>query len=49
MREVSNDKGKVMYLNSGDWVENLTALEYNNGDWEQIKVVTGVITEWEEE
>ena len=21
----------------------------NNGDWEQIKVVTGVITEWEEE
>jgi UDP-2,3-diacylglucosamine pyrophosphatase LpxH len=34
MREVSNDKGKVMYLNSGDWVENLTALEYNNGDWE---------------
>jgi UDP-2,3-diacylglucosamine pyrophosphatase LpxH len=34
MREVTNDKGKVMYLNSGDWVENLTALEYNNGEWE---------------
>lgn len=29
----SNDKGKVMYLNSGDWVENLTALEYDNGKW----------------
>ncbi len=23
----------VMYLNSGDWVENLTALEYNKGHW----------------
>lgn len=27
-----NDK-KVTYLNSGDWVENLTALEYNWGKW----------------
>ena len=23
----------VLYLNSGDWVENLTALEYNKGYW----------------
>ena len=23
----------VTYLNSGDWVENLTALEYNNSKW----------------
>jgi UDP-2,3-diacylglucosamine pyrophosphatase LpxH len=23
----------VAYLNSGDWVENLTALEYNGGEW----------------
>ena len=23
-----------MYLNSGDWIENLTALEYSNGSWE---------------
>jgi hypothetical protein len=22
-----------LYLNSGDWVESLTALEYNNGYW----------------
>ena len=22
-----------MYLNSGDWVENLTALEYGEGAW----------------
>ncbi len=23
----------ITYLNSGDWIENLTALEYNNGEW----------------
>lgn len=33
MRKVQNEKGNVMYLNSGDWVENLTALEYNNKSW----------------
>jgi len=26
-------KNTVTYLNSGDWVENLTALEYNNSKW----------------
>ena len=31
---VRNKEGKkVMYLNSGDWIENLTALEYNKGEW----------------
>jgi len=30
-RLITNDKGSVMYLNSGDWIENLTALEYNQG------------------
>ena len=24
---------KVVYLNSGDWVENCTALEYSNSEW----------------
>ncbi|MBL6448940.1 UDP-2,3-diacylglucosamine diphosphatase [Fulvivirga sp. 29W222] len=33
MRKVKSEKGQVMYLNSGDWVENLTALEYNNKSW----------------
>jgi UDP-2,3-diacylglucosamine pyrophosphatase LpxH len=33
MRMVTTEKGSVMYLNSGDWVENLTALEYNDGQW----------------
>jgi len=33
IRKVSTEKGSVMYLNSGDWVENLTALEYHKGKW----------------
>ena len=33
-RLITNDKGSVMYLNSGDWIENLTALEYNQGTWD---------------
>ena len=34
MRVVSSDKGSATYLNSGDWLENLTALEYANGAWD---------------
>lgn len=39
MREIiaTDNPGTVLYLNSGDWVENLTALEYNNGAWEIFK------------
>lgn len=33
MREIVTDKGKVQYLNSGDWIENLTCLEYHEGAW----------------
>jgi len=36
-RNILADGGEVMYLNSGDWVENLTALEYNHGQWEIFK------------
>jgi UDP-2,3-diacylglucosamine pyrophosphatase LpxH len=32
-RIVENGKGKVTYLNSGDWVEHLTALEYHQNEW----------------
>ena len=28
-----NKKGKTTYLNSGDWIENLTSLEYNFKRW----------------
>lgn len=30
---MENEKGEIFYLNSGDWIENLTALEYNNKKW----------------
>jgi UDP-2,3-diacylglucosamine pyrophosphatase LpxH len=33
MRSIYTKTGEVLYLNSGDWIENLTALEYNEGKW----------------
>ncbi len=36
VKEIVTDSGKVMYLNSGDWVENMTALEYNEGEWKLV-------------
>ncbi|WP_425235672.1 UDP-2,3-diacylglucosamine diphosphatase [Ulvibacterium sp.] len=33
IKEIQTDKGTVLYLNSGDWVENLTSLEYHRGKW----------------
>ena len=32
-REITTEKGSVTYLNSGDWIENLTSLEYEAGKW----------------
>lgn len=32
-RVIETVKGKVTYLNAGDWIEHLTALEYYNNDW----------------
>ncbi len=29
--------GSVTYMNSGDWIENLTALEYDKGAWTMYK------------
>ena len=33
IKEISGEKGSVNYLNSGDWVENLTSLEFVNNSW----------------
>lgn len=33
IKNYTTDKGKVTYLNSGDWIENLTSLEYRKGKW----------------
>jgi UDP-2,3-diacylglucosamine pyrophosphatase LpxH len=36
-RTISNKNGEVTYLNSGDWIEHLTALEYAKNEWTVYK------------
>lgn len=33
IRNVNTPKGNITYMNSGDWIENLTALEYHDSKW----------------
>lgn len=33
IKTIDTPEGKVVYLNSGDWVEHMTALEYENKNW----------------
>lgn len=33
IRNVVTENGSVVYMNSGDWIENLTSLEYEFGEW----------------
>ena len=54
MREIITEKGKIMYLNSGDWIENLTALEYENGKWDiyrfdEVEMLNMSVLDQEEE
>ncbi|HTI59646.1 UDP-2,3-diacylglucosamine diphosphatase [Mucilaginibacter sp.] len=35
--QATDGSGSVLYLNSGDWVESLTALEYHNREWTIFK------------
>ena len=42
-----NKNGDTMYLNSGDWIENLTALEYNNKRWKLYRYTDYNYTEEE--
>lgn len=37
MTIIKTDEGEVVYLNSGDWVESLTALEYHHKEWKIVK------------
>ena len=56
MRRIDQDHGSIMYLNSGDWIENLSALEYHKGQWnlfhfsesERTAMLKGVEEEVEE-
>ena len=45
IRLIETEEGSVTYLNSGDWVENLTALEYNNDTWEIVRMAEMMIPE----
>jgi UDP-2,3-diacylglucosamine pyrophosphatase LpxH len=47
IKTVTTNLGTVTYLNSGDWVENLTALEYNAGLWHLHHYVAEPETEQE--
>ena len=33
IRTITTAEGSIVYMNSGDWVENLSALEFNQGKW----------------
>ena len=33
IRTIHNQKGSVVYMNSGDWIENLSALEFIDNEW----------------
>ncbi len=37
IREIKNETGSIVYMNSGDWVENLTSLEYAEKQWKIYK------------
>ena len=42
----SNEAGnEVLYLNSGDWVENMTALEYVSGEWSIYEYMKDVVAQ----
>jgi UDP-2,3-diacylglucosamine pyrophosphatase LpxH len=47
IKNFPTDYGTITYLNSGDWVENLTALEYNNGNWSLYQHIVEPETEQE--
>lgn len=54
MREISNTHGSILYLNSGDWIENLTSLEYSDGKWriyrfDEVEMLDMSVNDQEEE
>jgi UDP-2,3-diacylglucosamine pyrophosphatase LpxH len=36
IRQYRNQKGSVIYMNPGDWIENLSALEFENNEWRLV-------------
>ena len=45
-KTVNTEKGSVVYLNSGDWIENLTALEYVDGEWKIYRYDEKEMQQW---
>ena len=43
-----NKQGSTLYLNSGDWVENLTTLEYNRKRWKLFRYQDSFLAEEED-
>ncbi len=37
IRTIVTQRGPIVYMNSGDWIENLSALEYNDSKWSIYK------------
>lgn len=37
IRGYENENGSVIYMNSGDWIENLTALEFDGSGWSMYR------------
>ena len=46
--EKENKHGSTLYLNSGDWIENLTALEYHKKRWKLFSYSNTDFTETDE-
>lgn len=44
IKKVQNERGSVKYLNSGDWIEHMTALEYNEGEWNLYQYQTEALS-----
>lgn len=45
IKNVQTKHGEVTYMNSGDWIENLTALEYNESGWRIYKYAEDLIAQ----
>lgn len=51
MRRITTSKGSVRYMNSGDWIEHMSALEFVNGKWSLYvhgePILPSVSAKWE--
>jgi UDP-2,3-diacylglucosamine pyrophosphatase LpxH len=45
IKEVKTKGKPVTYMNSGDWIENLTALEYTDGKWSIYNYATDTVAQ----